>query len=157
MTNRTNTNLIVCSGLALALVLTIWSSVQSQTPGPAEGKKTVEGTKMGDCKEMMQQRHKMMEDMKAQDAELTELVAKMNGAPEDKKVDLMANIITKMVEQRAAMTGRMEKMHMHTMQHMMQHMEKGKESMSQCPMMKGMKDMGDKSGNAPKEHQEETR
>ena len=120
----------------------------------------MEGTKMEDCKEMMQQRRKMMEEMKAQDAELTELVATMNSAPEDKKVDLMANIITKMVEQRSAMTGQMEKMHMHTMQHMMQHMEKGKESMSQCPMMKGMKgmkDMGDKSGNAPKEHQEETK
>lgn len=32
MKNRTNTNLVACSGLALALVLTICSSVQSQTP-----------------------------------------------------------------------------------------------------------------------------
>jgi hypothetical protein len=27
------------------------------------------------------------------------------------------------------------------MQHMMRHMQMGKESMEQCPMMKGMKDM----------------
>jgi hypothetical protein len=35
----------------------------------------------------------------------------------------------------------MEKMHEEMMLHMMQHMQKGKESMSQCPMMKGMMDM----------------
>ena len=37
--------------------------------------------------EAMQKRKKiMMADMKMQDAELTELVAKMNGAPRDKKM-----------------------------------------------------------------------
>ena len=35
---------------------------------------------------------------------------------------------------------------------MMQHMEMGKDSMSQCPMMKGMKDMDDKSSGDHKEH-----
>jgi hypothetical protein len=61
---------------------------------------------------------------------------------------------------------------------MMQHMQMGKDSMSQCPMMKdmkgmkdmkdmkemkdmqdrkGMKDMGDKSEDVQKEHPEEQR
>jgi len=31
----------------------------------------------------------------------------------------------------------------------------GKESMSQCPMMKGIKGMDDKSAGAQKEHQQE--
>jgi hypothetical protein len=35
----------------------------------------------------------------------------------------------------------MEKMYGEMMKHMMEHMQMGKESMSKCPMMKGMKDM----------------
>jgi hypothetical protein len=41
------------------------------------------------------------------------------------------------------------------MKHMMQHMQMGKESLAQCPMMKdmeGMKDMDEKSADAHKEH-----
>jgi hypothetical protein len=37
----------------------------------------------------------------------------------------------------------------------MQHMQMGKESMAQCPMMNGMKDMDDKSANAPTKHHAE--
>ena len=77
----------------------------------------------------------------------------MNSAPENKKLGLMATVVTHMVEQRTAMNARMEKMHEGMMQHMMQHMQKGKESMSQCPMMKGMKGMDEKSAADHKEHQ----
>ena len=38
---------------------------------------------------------------------------------------------------------------------MMKHMQEGKESMSQCPLMKGMKAMDEKSGAEHKEHQKE--
>src|SRR5450756_2565220 len=91
-----------------------------------------------------------MDDMKVQDAQLTEQLADMNRAPEDKKMGLMAAVITHMVEQRIAMDARKAKMEEEMMKHMMQHMQMGKESMSQCPMMK---DMDDKSGNDHKEHQ----
>jgi hypothetical protein len=40
------------------------------------------------------------------------------------------------------------------MQHMMRHMQMGKESMAQCPMMtgmKGMEGMNNPPGDAPKE------
>ena len=75
----------------------------------------------------------------------------MNRAEKDKKVDLMAAIVTDMEEQRISMDARKAKMDEEMMQHMMQHMQMGKESMSQCPMMKGMKDMDDKSAGAYKE------
>ena len=107
------------------------------------------------CQEMKTKKDKMMADMKAQDAELTEQVAKMNSAPEDKKMGLMAAVLTHMVEQRIAMDARKAKMEEEMMQHMMQHMQMGKESMSQCPMMKGMKDMNDKSADDHKEHHAE--
>jgi|ERR1035437_556959 hypothetical protein len=157
MKNQTNTNLIIRSSLALALALAIWAPVQTRSAEPADGKMMMEGKMMTEtnmmqrCQEMKEQKEKMMADMKAQDAELAVQVAKMNSAPENKKLDLMAAVVTQMVEQRTAMNVRKAKMDEEMMKHMMQHMQMGKESMSQCPMMKGMKGMDEKSGDAQKE------
>jgi hypothetical protein len=155
MNNQTKTNLVIRSSLALALALAIWSPVQARSAEPAEGKNMTEAKMMERCQEMKEQKQKMMEAMKAQDAELTEQLTKMNSAPEDKKMSLMAAVITHMVEQRITMDARKAKMEEEMMKHMMQHMQMGKESISQCPMMKGMKDMDEKSAGAHKEHQEE--
>ena len=106
MKNQTNTNLVIRSSLALALVLAIWSPVQARSAEPAEGKLMTEAKMMERCQEMKEQKQQMMEDMKAQDAELTAQVAEMNSAPEDKKMSLMAAVITRMVEQRIAMDAR---------------------------------------------------
>jgi hypothetical protein len=157
MKKQTNTNLAIRSSLALALALAIWSPVQARSAEPADGKMMMEGKMMTEtnmmqrCQAMKEQKQKMKEDMKAQDAQLTEQLTKMNRAPEDKKVGLMAAVLTQMVEQRIAMDARKAKMEDEMMQHMMQHMQMGKESMSQCPMMKGMKGMDEKSGDAQKE------
>jgi len=64
----------------------------------------------GGWQEMMQQRHKMMEAMKAQDAELAKMVEAMNRAPKDQKQAIMADILTKMVKQRAEMDAQLEKL-----------------------------------------------
>lgn len=141
--------------LALALALAIWSPVQALSAEPAEGKNMPETKMMEGCQEMKEKKQKMMAEMKAQDTELTAEVAKMNSAPEDKKMALLAAVVTHMVEQRTAMTGRMEKMQEEMMKHMMQHMQAGKESMPPCPMTQGMNDMDGKSGDAHKEHHQE--
>ena len=86
----------------------------------------------------MQKKAKMMEETKAEDATLTEELGKLNAAPDDKKIELMTVVITHMAEQRIAEHARMAKMQEQMMQHMMGHMQMGKESMSMCPMMKGM-------------------
>jgi hypothetical protein len=52
----------------------------------------------------------MMSNQKDQEAELGKLVADMNSAPSDKKVDAIAAVVTKLVEQRKAMHERMQKM-----------------------------------------------
>ena len=156
MKTQTNLNLAICSSLALALV--IWSLVPLQAQEPAKGKKMMEGKMMESCQKMKEQKQKMMADMKAQDAELTEAVAKMNSAPEEQKMSLMAALITSMVEQQTAMHTRTAKMQEEMMTHMMEHMQMGKESMAQCPMMKemkGMKGMDNKSGDVQKEPQKE--
>ncbi len=144
------TNLIIRSGLALAFALAVCSPVLAQSDKPTEGKELMKSEMMEGCKEMKAQKLKMKEDMKAQNTELTEHVAKMNSAPEDKKIDIMAAVVTHMVEQRIAIDARKAKMEEEMMKHMMQHMQMGKESMAKCPMMK---DMDDKSGDAHKEHQ----
>ena len=125
------------------------SSVQGQSVEPAEDKM------MTRCQQMQEQKQKMMADMKAQDAALTEQIATMNSASKDKKMRLMAAVITSMVEQRIAMDARKAKMEEEMMQHMMQHMQMGKNSMAQCPMMQGMKDMDAKPTDVHKEHQKE--
>ncbi len=153
MRKQTNTTRAIRSGLALALSLAIWSPVHAQSPEPAEGKTVTAATMMDRCEEMKQQKQNMKDDMKAQDAQLTEQLANMNRAPEDQKTDLMAAVLTHMVEQRIAMDARKAHMEEAMMQHMMQHMRMGKESMSQCPMMKGMEEMDDKSAGAFKEQE----
>ena len=50
----------------------------------------------------------------------------------------MAAVLTTMAEQRVAIDARKANMDEAKMQHMMQHMQMGKESMSKCPMMTGM-------------------
>ena len=147
MKKRTNASLVILSSLTLAMA--IWSPVQAQPVEPTQGKIMMEGKMMERCQEMKEQKQKMMADMKAQDAELTEQVARMNSAPEDKKLGLIASAVTRMVEQRTAMNARMAKMQ----EKMMEHMQMGKESMLQCPMMKEIKGMDETSTGARKEHQ----
>ena len=148
MKHETNASRVIRSSLALAvaLALAICAPVRARSAEPAEGTNLTEPQMMERCRQMMEQKQKMKEDMKVQDAQLAEQLAKMNGAPEDKKMDLMAAVLTQLVEQRIAMDARKAKMEEEMMQHMMQHMQMGKESMSQCPMMKGMNDMKDMKG-----------
>ena len=152
MKRRTNTNLAICSIVTAALALAVWSPFQARSAEPMDAKAMMQGKMMDACKEMKEKKEKMKEDMKAQDSELTEQIAKMNSAPEDKKIGLMAAVITRMTEQRIAMDARKAKMEDEMMKHMMQHMEMGKESMAQCPMMKGM---DAKSATPHKNHHEE--
>jgi len=154
MKQQTTLILAIRSSLALAtavvFAVAIWSPVQAQKAEPAEGMMKMGGRMMESCKAMQAQKQAMMEDMKAQTAELTEQVAAMNSAPADKKVDLIAAVVTQMVEQRIAMDARMAKVQEEMMPHMMRHMQMGKKSMAQCPMMKGMKDMDEKPARTRK-------
>jgi hypothetical protein len=70
----------------------------------------------------------MMSNWKDQDAELDKLVAEMNSASADKKLDAVAAVATKLVEQRKAMHEQMQKM--------MSANEK--DAMGMCRMMMGM-------------------
>jgi hypothetical protein len=103
------------------------------------------GTSMMDsCKAMMAERGKMMAGMKAADAQIEQLVAKMRAASGEAKVEATADVVAALVEQRKAMREGMTTMQEKMMGHMMEHMEAGPGSMKMCPMMKmgGMKTGG---------------
>lgn len=136
--------------MALAVIIAVWTPPSSWAADPDGGKEMKMGSKMMDkCEEMKKEKQKMQAEMKAQDAELTAAVATMNSAEPDKKIDLVAGVVTRLIEQRTAMHAQMAKMEEKMMKHMMGHMEMGKESMNKCPMMK---DMDEPSDAAHAEH-----
>ncbi len=147
MKNQTRTPLILGS-VALALTLFTGSPVLAQSTGtphdkmqmddkkPAMDHKAMDHKMMAQCEDMKKQKQAMKDDMKAQDAELTSHVARMNAAASDKKAGVTAEVVTHMLEQRIAMDARKAKMDEAMMQHMMEHMQMDKDSMAMCPMMK---------------------
>lgn len=91
----------------------------------------------------MQMHQKMMADMKAVDEKLNALVMKMNAATGEAKVNATAEVVTAVVQQRAAMRDAMMQMQGQMMGHMMQQMAGGmspemKKMMADSPMMKMM-------------------
>ncbi|CAN5498773.1 hypothetical protein BH09SUM1_BH09SUM1_00800 [soil metagenome] len=151
MKNKVNAAVVVASVLALTAGVAIWSPVISQPAAAPSGKammqgKMMEGNMMEGCQAIMDEKKAVMADVVTQDAELTAHVAKMNStAPADKQ-EVMAALLTHVVQQRVAMDVRMAKIEEEMMQHMMKHMMMGKNSMPQCPMMKDMKGMGNMNG-----------
>jgi len=93
------------------------------------------------CQAMMADQEKMMAETKAADLRLDGLVAQMNTATGQPKIDATAAVVSEMVAQRKAMRDGMMKMQPGMMAHMMEHMAAGKDSMAMCPMMKA-KPMG---------------
>jgi hypothetical protein len=122
-------------------------TIPTSAPDPAVSAGQ-ENAMMEDCKAMKQQKQTMAADMKAEAAALTEHVARMNAASKEKKTEVMAEVLTHMVNQQNAMDARKAKMEEEMMKHMMQHMQLGKDSMAKCPMMT----MADDPATTPGEH-----
>jgi hypothetical protein len=118
-------------------VLALGTGVATDAPRQAQSTDTKpSGDMMAMCKSMMADRQKMMDEMKAADQRLHQLVQKMNAASGQAKVDAAAAAVTELVEQRSGMHDRMMRMHEGMMGHMMQHSQAGPQSMGACPMMK---------------------
>ena len=88
------------------------------------------------CQAMMAGREKMMAQTKAADQRLDSLVAKMSAASGQAKQDAIGAVEMEMVTQRKTMRDGMMKMDEGMMNHMMEHMQAGPQSMAMCPMMK---------------------
>jgi hypothetical protein len=137
MTGHTIRRVVAPTILVVAVALSIWIPVNAQAVDKPN--KPMNASEMQEhCKGMMKQRTQLTADLKAEDADLGAQIARMNSAPADKKLDLMAAIITNLVQQRAAMNLRRETMQTAMGTHMSEHSQMGKGGMSQCPMMLGM-------------------
>lgn len=93
--------------------------------GAMMGKGMMGGPMMERGMKMMEMHQKMQADMQAMEAETDKLVAEMNQATGQKKIDAMAALLTKLVEQRKTMMGKMDAMHGDMMQMMMEGMGPG--------------------------------
>jgi len=135
--------------IALAAALcTAGALAQQNQPKPAKpsggAQSAVMSGKMADqCKQMMAMHNQMMADMKAMDASLDQKVAAMNAAKGNAKVDATAAVINEMASQRKQMMAKMTSMQDQMMTHMGEHVAQSgstamRQSMAQCPMMKGM-------------------
>ena len=101
-------------GLA-TLVAQISEQQCTPTPSPMNtmdmNQKQEQNSGMTGMKGMMG-KGQMMSKWKDQDAELDKLVAEMNSSSADKKLDAVAAVVAKLVEQRKAMHEQMQKMMM---------------------------------------------
>ena len=130
--------------VAAALPFAIVSAEDTAEPEATDQKQTQEHN--SDQMGMMDMgKGQMKSSWKEQDAELDKLVADMNSAPADKKVDAIAAVLTKLVEQRKAMHEHMESMMAENM----------KSQMNMCRMMMGMMGMkmdGDQGNQGDSDH-----
>jgi Na+-transporting methylmalonyl-CoA/oxaloacetate decarboxylase gamma subunit len=115
---------ITLAAFGMALVLSPCSASAQMTPGMKMGQGKGAGMPPA-CQEMMTMRQSMRAEQASADAKLNDLVAKMNAASSEQKVDAIAAVVSQMVAQRqarhekmAAMRGKMEA------------------AMANCPMMR---------------------
>lgn len=132
--------------LALAAAVAVTVPGVIRAADTTEGKTAKHGKMMADCESMMAEKKAMMSAMKTADAALASQVSAMNNAPAGQKSELMASILTALVEQRVAMNAKASEMSEKMMSHMMGHMGSDSGSMADCPMMEEGSMMKDGSG-----------
>ena len=131
---------MIRSGLFLTLALVIVSPIRIRSAEPADGNMLMGGEMMSEtnrmprAQTMPEQREKMMADLKAQDTQLAGQIYEMNHAPADKKLNLMAAIVTQMSAERTAMNARMKAMH----ETMVENTQAEQGDSSSDPMTQGM-------------------
>lgn len=137
MNSKTNNKVLIGTSLALALALAVWSPAQAGSDDTGDGAALTESQMAEHCNAMKAAKLKLREDVKSQDAQLSEQVAKMNLAPVDQKLGLMAALLTTIVDQKIAMDVRRAAGDDGMMHHMARHMQSGKSSMPCCSATKG--------------------
>jgi hypothetical protein len=106
----------LCAGVGLATLVGQTSEQQSTpTPSPMNtmdmNQKQEQNSGTMGMKGMMG-KGQMMSNWKDQDAELDKLVAEMNSASADKKLEAVVTVLNKLVQQRKAMHEQMQEMMM---------------------------------------------
>jgi len=130
----------VAVGVLVIALGVMAGDLMAQAPPSPPSMPMMGGKMIEECKAMMAKHEAMKAEMASLDAKLDALLATMNAANGQKKVDATAAAINELAAQRKAMREHMMAMGPQMMQHMMQHgrmgmMEGMMKSMSKCPMM----------------------
>jgi hypothetical protein len=137
---------IVVSGLSLALLGGVGLPLSARA---ATNNGCDKACKMMEHRQAMRTVHeKMLAKAKAEDAALEKLVAELKKAPEARKPDLEAAILTKLVAEHHARLGEWESMQARMMQYRKEHPLASNTGMSGNCMMKG--EMGKTTTTAQK-------
>lgn len=128
---------LILAGCLVAGVAGAQTAPGMHGTGPKESEKGMSaGEMMKECQAMMAEREAMTSKMKAMDEKLDQLVARMEAASADLRVEATGAVIGALVAQHRAMR-EMVKMEGRMMAHTMRHMHAGTmESPPMCPMMK---------------------
>lgn len=130
----------IAAGLVLLAGTALPATAQEKEAPPERGSVQTAEELAEKCRQMMEKREAMRQEMAAMDAKLQELTKRMNAASGQQKVDATAAVVNQLVAQHQAMHRHMEAMGPEMMKHMSEHMAAGggaKTSMMECPMMKG--------------------
>jgi hypothetical protein len=95
------------------------------------------------CQELLRQRQKAAEDQNAENIELHERARMISQAPDEKKLALMSEFLTRLAEQKSDDAKRSEKMQRLIMAHLMKHMQMAAPTLPHCTMMSDPTDMRD--------------
>jgi hypothetical protein len=128
---------IAAGGLSLALASGVGLPISARAAGTNPSGKTDQ--MMEHRQEMQAMREKMLARAKAEDAALEKMVAELNKAPEAKKADMEAAILTKLVEQHHEMLSHWEGWQTRLMQFRNERMQVGNTATSGTCTMHGMK------------------
>ena len=143
---------LILAGCLVAGVAGAQTTPGMHGSGPKESEKGMSAGEMTkECQVMMAERESMTAKMKAMDEKLDQLVARMEAAGADLRVEATDAVIRALVAEHKAMR-EMVKMDGRMMAHTMKHMHAGTtESTPMCPMIKEVAAEAPKSVKADKD------
>lgn len=134
---RTTSTASLAAAMVAALVLATGPSIGQSRHADADSQATM-------CHQMMVDHHAMQEKMAAAETKLDALLAELDAAKGDARLDALAGLVRGLVTDHKDMHHHLSEMAPRMMQHMAGHMkegatmEGGRGAMAECPMMKAM-------------------
>lgn len=92
---------------------------------------------MARCNQVMDKKKEMLTHQKAMDDKLDGLVREMDAASSNEKIIATGTVVKELIDQRKELRNLQGVWQMTLTQHMMEHMQGGKNSIAGCPVMAG--------------------
>jgi hypothetical protein len=110
--NTFQTTLILAASTALGFSIhSLYAKPDTEKVMPGAGMMGGKPMPMNANPSMIEAHQQMMAEMTQKDSELSELIVKLNRAPQDQKITVLTDIVTRLVDQQTAMHKGMDRMH----------------------------------------------